>query len=222
MAKSAGHDWSISQAKEFLVSKIAKEAEIEGVPFSTIERRMLYWSEELAPADQDTGLGVEFEDHYDRPEYEAKVSKLVRAAYKQDRRDSAGEVASWWAAIRALDREDHYISVMIKQAGLKPPGDTWHLWSTACGIVAAFLVLIFLALHFGMSEKETDALPWLFMGSLVTAWIVSSPKKRKIARSMTVGIAEGLLVIPRVIVTSAAFWARVGLRRIGKRSRKSD
>lgn len=33
------------EAKEFLISKIVAEAQLEGIPLSEIERKMLYFSE---------------------------------------------------------------------------------------------------------------------------------------------------------------------------------
>jgi hypothetical protein len=46
-----------------------------------------------------------------------------------------------WAAIRFLRKEDHYILVMIRIAGLRPAGDQLKLFATALAIVICALLL---------------------------------------------------------------------------------
>ena len=189
------------------------------MPLSTPERSMLYWSEELPPADQDTALNAEFEDNYDRVEYEAKISKLIRAAYKQDRRDFPAEIPNWWAAIHSLERGDNYILVMLRQASLRPPGDLWHLSGAALAILAVLVGFIFLSARLSFPDWIAQAFPWLLIGSIAAVWTASSPERRRIARSIGEGMGQALVVIPRAAITVMVFSVRVALRKITMRSR---
>jgi hypothetical protein len=60
------------------------------------------------------------------------------------------EYDTLWLAIRRLQREDHYLAVMIRQAGLRPRGDLVRLWSTGVVIVLVFLALIALSIKYGI------------------------------------------------------------------------
>lgn len=72
----------------------------------------------------------EFDRTYDQGEYEKKIADLVRNSVKRARKENREEYEGWWDAIRVLKREDHYILVMIRRAGLRPPGDGLKLWGT--------------------------------------------------------------------------------------------
>jgi len=192
---------------------------MEGAPLSRVETLMLYVSREHRLSDEDTELNSEFEDHCDRAEYEAKVSKLIRAAYKDDRKSSPAEIPDWWAAIHKLESDDHYILVMVGQAGLRPPGDLWRLLGAAIGVVAALAAFILLSVHFSFPDWVVQAFPWLLLATLVRLWVMRSAGNRKIARAVGGGIAQAIVLIPQAIVTSAIFWVRVGMRRLSRRFR---
>ncbi|SRR6266567_863523 len=108
------------EAKEFLISRIIVEAQRENVPLSEIERKMLYFTESGWTLPDMTAVYEEFDREYDQNEYEKRIANLIRRADKHTRKESSDEYEAWWAAVRFLKREDHYISVTIGIAGLRP------------------------------------------------------------------------------------------------------
>jgi regulator of sirC expression with transglutaminase-like and TPR domain len=105
------------EAKEFLISKIVAEAEHENVPLSEVECKMLYFTESGWALPNIMKVSEDFDREYDPDEYEQKIAKLVTQADKRIREGSRDDYDRWWAAIRFLQGEDHYISVMIRLAG---------------------------------------------------------------------------------------------------------
>ena len=65
-------------------------------------------------------LNQEFEAQYDTGEYELKMSRLLRHAYKRLKDEDAGNLRNWNQAIRTLRKGDHYILVLWD---LKPTSD---------------------------------------------------------------------------------------------------
>ena len=108
------------EAKEFLISKIVLEAEREGVALSEVERKMLYFSETNWTLPDIQQIHDEFSSTCDQDDYEAKVVRLVRRAYRGLSKQSRDEYDKWWSAVHFLSKQDHYVSVMISQANLKP------------------------------------------------------------------------------------------------------
>ena len=103
-----------ADAKQFLASRIVDQALLEGVPFSEIERKMLFFSEKHPSLPDMDKVTVEFDQTYERFEYEQKVSSLLCDVYRRDRRDSA-LARQWRDARRSLRWEDHYIKIMLKR-----------------------------------------------------------------------------------------------------------
>jgi hypothetical protein len=136
------------EAKEFFVSQIAAEAQRANVPLSEVERKMLYFTESGWTLPDIMEVSEDFGRDYDQNKYEKKMTRLIRNAYKHARKESRGEYEAWWAAIRYLKKEDHYISVMIGTADLRPAGDQLRLFGTALAIVVGFLLVIFLSIKF--------------------------------------------------------------------------
>jgi hypothetical protein len=138
------------EAKEFLISKIVAEAESENVPLSDVERKMLYFTESGWTLPDIMKVYEEFDREYDQDEYEDKVSKLVTKAYSRICHGSKDEYDRWWASIRFLQREDHYILVMIQLAGLRPRGDQLRLFAVGLGIAALLLTSFFISIKFNL------------------------------------------------------------------------
>lgn len=61
------------EAKEFVVAKIVEEAQREGVPLSEIERKMLYFSETDWTLPDIIEVSDEFDNEYDRKDYEKRL-----------------------------------------------------------------------------------------------------------------------------------------------------
>jgi hypothetical protein len=131
-------------AKEFLISRIVAEAQRENAPLSEVERKMLYFTESGSSLPDMTAVSKSFDSEYHQNEYEQKIARLIRNAAKHDRKESRDEYDTWWAAIRFLKREDHYLSVMIGIAGLRPARDLSRLFVTGLAFVACLLVAVFL------------------------------------------------------------------------------
>jgi hypothetical protein len=104
------------EAKEFLVSSIVVEAQRENVPLSEVERKMLYFSETGWTLPNIMEVNDEFERDYDTPTYEKKIARLITAATKRARKQNREEFTKWTDAIRKLNEEDHYITVMVDMA----------------------------------------------------------------------------------------------------------
>jgi hypothetical protein len=136
------------EAKEFLVSRMVAEAQRENVPLSEVERKMLHFTESGWTLPDMMAINEEFDRDYDQDEYEKKIARLIKNADKYARKESRDEYDAWWAAIRFLEKEDHYISVMIRMARLRPPGDQLKLLGAGLGIVAAVLLTEFLFIKY--------------------------------------------------------------------------
>ena len=106
------------EAKEFLVSRIAAEAPRENVPLSETERKILYFTEAGWTLPDIMDVYDEFERTCDESAYEKKISHLIRNETKRLRKESPQELALWINAVRRLKNEDHYLSVMIDEAGV--------------------------------------------------------------------------------------------------------
>jgi len=131
------------EAKEFLISKIVAEAQREHVPLSETERKMLYFTESGWTLNGQAQVSEQFDREYDQADYEKKIARIIAKAYKHILKDSHAEYDRWWHAVRLLRREDHYISVLIDLARLRPRGDQWKLLAAGLAIVACILAWIF-------------------------------------------------------------------------------
>src|SRR5271169_2864046 len=67
-------------AKQFLISKVLRQAVSDGVMLSDFEERMLNFSEGAASA-ADVEAVANFDSEYDSDAYEAKIARLLRRAH---------------------------------------------------------------------------------------------------------------------------------------------
>ena len=133
------------EAKEFLISKIVAEAQRGNAPLSEIERKMLYFTESGWTLPDIMQMSEQFDREYDQDEYEKKIARIVAKACKGILHDSRGEYDKWWAAVRFLQGEDHYISVLVGLADLRPRRDQLRLLAAGLAIVACILLWIILS-----------------------------------------------------------------------------
>jgi hypothetical protein len=132
---------SAQEAKEYLITQIILEAERERHPLSETERKMMYFSETAWTLPDIWKVNEAFEAEYDRPAYEAKIAALARKA-----RDTVDEPESWQAAVESLQREDHYLLVLLSApAGSSKSlaADRLKLLGTALLICILFIAVIF-------------------------------------------------------------------------------
>jgi len=171
---------SAREAKEFLISKIVEEAIREGTVLSEIERKMLYFSETDWTLPDISAVSDEFDRGYDQGEFESKIVGLVRHAYNNILQDYGDEYDKWWSAVRVLDRQDHYVLVIIRQAALRPRGDQLKLFGTAIVVAGLFLTFIFVSIYlesryrldFGKYMPSRDTREFLWWAILVSLTIV--------------------------------------------------
>jgi hypothetical protein len=138
------------EAKEFLISELVAEAQRDNIPLSEVERKMMYFTESGWTLPDMMKVSEDFDREYNQANYEQKIVKLVTKADRRIRKSSRDDYDRWWAAIRFLQREDHYISVMIRLAGLRPRGDQLRLFATGLGIVTFILMWIFLGIRYNI------------------------------------------------------------------------
>ena len=102
---------SQQEAKDFLIGKIAAEAELQGNPLLDSERKILAFSEqEPESAARVTGEMLDEADE----EWEDGIARLLAAAYK---REPPEEKQRYTEAEKELEKGDHYLSIMVS-AGL--------------------------------------------------------------------------------------------------------
>jgi hypothetical protein len=163
------------EAKEFVISQIVEEAQRENIPLSEIERKMLYFTESGWTLPDIMKVNEDFDGEYNQDDYEQKIAKLVQKADRRVCRDSREDYERWWAAIRFLQREDHYISVMIRLASLRPRGDQLRLFVTALGVVTCILSFIFLSVKFNISipsRGDLGTFVWAVLACFSVAYML--------------------------------------------------
>lgn len=140
-------------AKEFIVARIVAEAQMEGVSLSEVERKMLYFSATDWTLPDMMEVNEAFDRDYDQEEYERKITRLIHNARQRARKEDRQDYEAWSDAIRVLSKEDHYVLLMVGQAGAstRPPGDLLKLFLT--GLVVACLLLPAVSFVSGLEEK---------------------------------------------------------------------
>jgi len=187
------------EAKEFLISKIVEEAQRENISLSEVERNMLYFTESGWTLPDIVQVSEEFDREYDQAKYERKIAKLVTKADRRIREGSREDYDKWWAAIRFFEREDHYITVMIRLAGLRTRGDQLRLFATGLGIVACILVWTFVRIKYNVpvpSRGNLEVLVWAVLCfSFIAYMLVRFTLGRKRADDLTSKVLEKLVRI---------------------------
>jgi hypothetical protein len=98
---------SQQEAKEFLIGKIAAEAEFQGSPLMESEKRILAFSEQ--GPESTVGVTDEMLDEADE-EWESGIARVFADAYK---RDTPYEQERYVEAKKELEKGDHYLSIMV-------------------------------------------------------------------------------------------------------------
>ena len=131
-------------AAQFIVDKIVEQAEAESISLSEVERKMLLFSESSPTLSDIAEVNEVFDRDYDRPEYEKKITGLIRNIQPAVRENSDA-TRMWNEAIKSLRGEDYYFMVMLNEAGTRgrPRGDLIRLIVTAVIIVCVMLAIAF-------------------------------------------------------------------------------
>ena len=139
-SKRAGEAFhTVKDAKDFLAGRILDQADRESAPLTDVERKMLYFSESRSPLPGMGDIYDEFDSGCDQTAYEKKMAAIARSAYRHDWQNDTDDAYRWLGAIRRLKSEDHYLSVILHQAVIRPPYDSMKLWLSALGVVVVML-----------------------------------------------------------------------------------
>lgn len=130
------------EAKVFLASRIAEEADREGIPLTEIERKMLYFSETGWTLPDMSEVKFTFDRDYDRGLFESRIRRLIRRARSRLMDRDREEYEKWKWAIEELRDQDHYVLALI--AAAPPTGEVTRLVITALVIIGVILVALFL------------------------------------------------------------------------------
>ena len=142
-------------AKQFLISRVIEEANLETVPLSEIEKKMLQFTEVHPTIPDIIDVNDEFERNYDSNEYEKKIALLLKNARARDERESPSRKQEWEDALVALRKEDHYILVMVGQAFGEHANSSYFLGVrtrdlliyTVVGVVIVLMILFLPTSH---------------------------------------------------------------------------
>jgi hypothetical protein len=107
---------NIREAKDFLVQQTAQQASVENVPFSDLEKRMMYFTESDGMTEDPVELNNAFEAEYDTAEYETKIGKLMAHAYSRLKKENPQSVRAWDEAVQELRKGDNYILLLLRDS----------------------------------------------------------------------------------------------------------
>jgi hypothetical protein len=156
------------RAKDFLVGEAARQAEIEGIPLSDLEKRMMYFTEGPDAVENPIQLNEDFEAAYDGYEYEGKISQLLKHARARLKSQSAAELETWKHAVATLREGDHYLSVMVGGMGWIVPA------KLSIRILAPFVCLIVVVVAFRRWYGPLPRVsPYFFFALLVAFYLAS-------------------------------------------------
>jgi hypothetical protein len=130
-------------SKDFLVEQTAEQADLEKVPLSDLEKRMMYFVEnDPSSCSEPLALNDEFEAQYDTTEYEAKIGRLLRHAYKRLKVENPERGRVWDQCIRELSSGDHYLPVLwnVKLPSEHPNRDFLVMVAIGIAIVVAIVL----------------------------------------------------------------------------------
>jgi hypothetical protein len=104
------------EARRFFIDRLIAEAERSGVALSVNERKTLDWSEVEPGCVSDPTVAEALSQEISDEAYEAKICRLLEAAYEHDVTADAGAKAAYRDAYSLLKQGDYYLLVMIEEA----------------------------------------------------------------------------------------------------------
>jgi hypothetical protein len=165
----------VSEAKDFLVKQATEQAQLEGVPLSDLERRMMYFTEGPDAVEDPVSLNEEFEKKYDTTEYEAKLAKLLANAYKRLKIESPASVTEWDKAIETLQKGDHYLLVLSGTGSLRGiPLRSFLTLAVRLAVLIFAVSVVWIGLKYFLKTTGTSAgtvFAVVFVASLLVAAI---------------------------------------------------
>src|SRR6267143_3479433 len=160
----------VHEAKDFLVQQTAEQAQLEGVPFSDLEKRMMHFTENEEMSEDPIKLNDEFEAEYDSDEYETKISLLLHHAYSQIKKENPEACPQWRETIRTLSKGDYYFPVLWEREPSQKPFSPsfwkrepslkrsspsfWKLLAIAILVLVILMIGFVADLHYGDSKPS--------------------------------------------------------------------
>jgi hypothetical protein len=139
----------VKEAKDVLVGEIEREASLEGISLSGLERRMLYFTESGECPEDPIQLNYDFETAHDTDEYEKKITELAKSAYRRLKKDDPGGKKRWDDAVHELNKGDHYILLIVPQHGEeKLPPSVWKTMGLSLLLVLILLAVVVTLEHY--------------------------------------------------------------------------
>jgi hypothetical protein len=74
------------EAADFIVRQVDDHAALDGVPFSDLEKRRMYFTEHGEPREDIVALEEELRAQYDEEEFEKKIAQLLAGACRRLKR----------------------------------------------------------------------------------------------------------------------------------------
>lgn len=130
----------VQEAKDFLVQQAEEQAQLESVPLAELEKRMMYFTEGPDAIENPITLNEEFEEQFNTSEYETKIAKLLRHAYKRLKQNDESKAGVWKESVRKLKEGDHYLIVLLEMVPTSDHPKRDFLLQVGIGVLIAFLV----------------------------------------------------------------------------------
>jgi hypothetical protein len=132
----------VREAKDFLVQQTAEQAALDNVALSSLEKRMMYFTETGECPEDPIALNDAFEAEYDTTTYEKKISLLMARAYRRIKRESPEKLCLWNNAFRVLSKGDHYILLFWRQNAFRKSPRIWLTYVLVVLVAASMYALI--------------------------------------------------------------------------------
>ena len=104
------------EAKRFFVDKVITQAQKDNTPLSEAEKYMLNWTEVEEGFKIDESINQKFYQETTDDDYEKKVCSPLKRAYESDVSADPAMKETYRSAYRAIEKNDHYILIMIRDA----------------------------------------------------------------------------------------------------------
>lgn len=150
----------VNEAKDIVVGEIERQATMEGVSLSDLERRLMRFTEEGDCPDDLSALDEGFESEKEVKQYETKISGLARRAHQRVKKENSAGLQLWDEAVRELKKDDHYLLVMLRMRRREGSFSfSSFLITLGLGllIVVVLLIVIVALDHYGFLPDNTSS-----------------------------------------------------------------
>jgi hypothetical protein len=168
-------------AKRFLVDRVQRQAQQEGVTLSDLEISMIGFAAEGASL-RELDIARQFESEIDDRQYESKIAVLLKHAYHAAK--VHGEATAFDDAFAALSEKDAYVLVMAQRAGIwsSSPFASLMDWRLLVGAIP-ILCFVAAAIVVGVTPLGARIVPIfrcaLFFLLLIAPLAIGKMRRRK-------------------------------------------